>query len=347
MAGRSRLPHYNVRYTLSAAETGQNVPWGVTYLGVEKLHTKGIRGKGISVAVLDSGIDSDHPDFKGAIVAVKDFSGSASGTMDKCGHGTHTAGTIASRDNGQGIIGIAPECSLVIGKVLDDDGSGDNDGIAAGVRWAVDCGSQIISLSLGCPEPDDAMRKALEYAVSKGVLIFSAAGNEGAAGVGYPAKWNALTEAIAANDQQGRIASFSSVGDAVDVCAPGVQILSCWPGNRYSRLDGTSMSTPHCAGVMALVQGYRKDRGLPLIKNQQELCAAVRLTSKSIAPVPSPKYGYGLINASGLLTHGLPVAPSPIPVPGQSPKQISVQVGKLPTGYSWNLVGTPIQTEGA
>lgn len=338
MPGRSRLPHYNVRYTLTAAETGQNVPWGVTYLGIEKLHTKGIRGQGISVAVLDSGIDDEHPDFAGAIVAIKDFSGSKTGTKDICGHGTHTAGTIASRDNGQGIIGIAPLCSLVIGKVLDDDGSGSNDNIAKGIRWAVDCDARIISMSLGCPEPDDVMRKAIEYAVSKGCLVIAAAGNEGAAGVGYPAKWNALAEAIAANDQQGRIASFSSVGDAVDVCAPGVQVLSCWPGNRYSRLDGTSMATPHVAGVLALVQGYRKSKGLPLIKNQDELQVAVRATAKSIAPVPSPKYGYGLVSASGLLEYGLPVT-SPVTV-DPAKKQITIPVGQLPADYTWNLVGT-------
>ena len=246
---------------------------------------------------------------------------------------THTAGTIGARDNGQGIIGIAPECELLIAKVLGDDGSGGSDSIATGLHWAVDNGAQIISMSLGSPQGDDVMREGLQYAVDHGVLVIGAAGNEGASGVGYPAAWNDLAEAIAAIDQQGRVAGFSSIGEQVDVCAPGVHVVSCWPGNRYSYSDGTSMACPHVAGGVALVQAYRKQNNLPLIQNQGELNKVIHATAKTTLLVPSPSYGYGIFNPAAMCDYGVMAPPT-----GQ---KMRVSIGQF-LGHSWELVGTPL-----
>lgn len=327
-----RLPHITVRFTVSAAELGQVVPWGVTYLGVTALHKK-TRGAGIKIGVADTGIDATHPDFAGAILAAKDFTNSPHGTDDQHGHGTHTAGTIGSRDNGQGILPVAPDCQLLIAKVLGDDGSGSSESIRDGLHWLVDGGAQIISMSLGSPQGDDVMHEGLEYAVKHGVLVIGAAGNESTSGVGYPAAWNDLAEAIAAVDQQGRVAGFSSIGEQVDVCAPGVHVVSCWPGNRYAYLDGTSMACPHVAGGMALVQAYRAQNGLPLVANQADLNKAIHATAKTTLPVPSPSYGYGIFNPAAMLDYGATAPPT-----GQ---KLRVPIGDF-LGYSWELAGTPL-----
>lgn len=330
-----RLPPFKVRFTVSAHDLGQNIPWGVTYLGVTELQKK-TRGAGIKIAVLDTGCDVAHPDFSGAILAKRNFTGGAADDVhDIVGHGTHTAGTIGARDNGQGIIGVAPDCQLLIGKVLGDDGSGSSDWIASGLHWAVDSGAQIISMSLGSPDADPVMREGMEYATRKGVLTICAAGNEGAQGVGYPAAWDDVAIAIAAIDQQGRVAPFSSVGPQVDVCAPGVHVVSCWPGNRYAYLDGTSMATPHVAGGVALVQFYRKQNSLPPIPDQATLNKAIHDTAKTTLPVPSPSYGYGVFNPTAMCDYG--VSPP-------SGAELRVNIGPF-LGYSWELIGTPLVTK--
>jgi subtilisin family serine protease len=163
--------------------------------------------------------------------------------------------------------------------------------------------------------------------------VISAAGNAGASGVGYPAAWNDVAQAIAAVDQQGRVANFSSVGEQVDVCAPGVHVVSCWPGNNYAYLDGTSMATPHVAGGMALVQAYRLQNGLPIVANQEELGNAIRATAKTSLPVPSPSYGYGIFNPAAMLDYGVTAPPT-----GQV---LRVNVGAF-LGHSWEFVGTPL-----
>jgi subtilisin len=325
-------PDLKIKFSVSADELGQVVPWGLTYLGIPALQKK-TRGAGIRVAVLDTGIDASHEDFAGAILAARDFTNSPNGAHDLHGHGTHTAGTIGSRDNGRGILPIAPECQLLIAKVLGDDGTGGSESISAGLRWVVDEGATIISMSLGAPEGDDVMREGLEYAVKHGVLVIGAAGNVGPAGVGYPAAWNDMAQAIAAIDQQGRIAGFSSQGSAVDVCAPGVHVVSCWPGNRYTYMDGTSMACPHVAGGLALVQAYRKQNGLPVVANQAELDKAIHATAKATAAVPSPTFGYGLFNPAAMCDYGVTAPPT-----GQ---KMRVSIGTF-LAHSWELVGTPL-----
>jgi len=338
-----QLPPYHMKVVMSAAQVGQAIDWGITYLKALEIH-KTTKGAGINVAVLDTGIDMSHPDFQGAIVAAQDFTGSVHGVMDANGHGTHTAGTIGARDNGVGSVGMAPECGLIICKVLGDDGAGDDEMIAAGIRWAVTMGAQILSMSFESPSPSPVIRAAIDDAVQKGRLVVCAAGNRGIAGNGYPAAWDDVCQSIAANDQKGRIADFSGVGPQVDVCAPGVHILSCWPGGSYAYLDGTSMACPHVSGGLALVAAYRRAKALPQIASQAELNNALHATAIALEPTPPPnqRWGYGVFNPTALLDYA--TAPPNAP-PAAAPRKARRWAIPFLYGYQdceWAITANPI-----
>jgi subtilisin len=217
-------------------------------------------GAGINVAVVDTGIDCGHPDLQGNCnYGVSYVKGSK--PFDDHGHGTHVAGIIAARDNGFGVIGVAPEAALYAVKVLDANGSGSFSAVASGIVWAVKNGMHVINMSLGGSSYSQALADAVKAAADAGVLVVSAAGNSGCCDtVLYPAK---LPEsmAIAAVDANDQRASFSSTGMEVDVAAPGVAILSTVPTGScklcdpsgYRTLSGTSMATPHVSGTGALL----------------------------------------------------------------------------------------------
>lgn len=233
------------------AQATERTDWGVKLVGAPAAWTT-TRGRGVRVAVLDTGIDATHPDLRDGIAGTKDFTGGGSGAADVQGHGTHCAGVIGARANGFGVVGVAPECSILAGKVLGDDGSGSTRGIADGIDWAVAQKADVISLSLGGPADAADIRGAVGRAVAAGVIVVAAAGNDGPGGaVGYP---GGLADAVCvgAVDQAKRVAGFSSRGPALYVGAPGVNVLSTYPGSRLATMSGTSMATPHVAGLAAL-----------------------------------------------------------------------------------------------
>src|SRR6185437_4984179 len=137
-----RLPPFRVEATFTALS--ETIDWGLTAYQIPD-HWKATRGKSVKVAVLDTGIDEAHPDLKDAFDDARDFTRSRFGPIDRHGHGTHTAGTIGARQNDIGVVGVAPDCRLLIGKVLGDDGSGSSATVAAGIDWACDSGADVIS----------------------------------------------------------------------------------------------------------------------------------------------------------------------------------------------------------
>jgi thermitase len=217
----------------------------------------------VKIAILDTGIDQSHPDVGSKVTATKNFAGTADAS-DHYGHGTHVAGSAAAiTNNATGVAGTCPNCSLYNYKVLDDSGSGAWDWIASGITTATDDGAQVISMSLGGSSGSSTVQSAVDYAWnSKNVVVVAAAGNNGNTAPSYPAYYsNAI--AVAATDNKDAKASFSTYGSWVDVAAPGVSILSTaptystklWSGgtNGYQTLNGTSMATPHVAGIAGLV----------------------------------------------------------------------------------------------
>src|SRR5438093_12173497 len=183
---------------------------------------------GAKVAVIDTGIDCGHPDLQGNCIYGASFV-KGSKAFDDFGHGTHVAGIIAARDNGFGVIGVAPEATLYAVKVLDANGSGSWSSVASGIVWAIKNGMHVINMSLGGSSFSQAMADAVKAASDAGILVVSAAGNSGCCDtVLYPAKLPG-SMAVAAVDSRDQRAAFSSEGPEVDVAAPGVDVLSTVP----------------------------------------------------------------------------------------------------------------------
>jgi major intracellular serine protease len=177
---------------------------------------------------------------------------------------THITGTLVACNNEIGIVGVAPKAKVMPVKCLDADGNGNMNKIAEAIHWAADQGVDFISMSLGCPMPVKQIRAAIQYAVSKGVVFFCAAGNVGnTKEIFYPAAYPE-TIAIGAVDAGMRRAKFSNTGFNLDFMAPGVDILSTVPESWYAKLSGTSMAAPFACGVAALVLGYKRSRNLDM-----------------------------------------------------------------------------------
>lgn len=221
----------------------------------------------VKIAIVDTGCDVDHPDLRAQIAGTYDaIARDAGGVRDDNGHGTHCAGVAAAQaDNRVGISGVAPGCKLLIVKALDAEGNGASSDIARGVSWAVAQGASVISLSMGTEHETRALREAIEHAIDRGVVVVAAMGNEGRTQRNYPAAFPGVI-AVGATDRGDRVADFSTRGDWISVCAPGVDILSTTPSYpvaltrelqlapNYGVLSGTSMATPLVAGLAALVR---------------------------------------------------------------------------------------------
>jgi len=270
------------------------------------------RGKAIKVAVLDTGIDGTHPDlapnYKGGI----SFVPSETSPMDFNSHGTHCAGTIAAAINNVGVVGVAPAAYLYAVKVLDRSGSGQFSWIIAGIDWCITNGIKIISMSLGAPSAPAAVGTICNTAWSKGLLLVAAAGNSGhtptglPTSVGFPARY-ANVIAVSAIDSGNVITSFSSAGPEVEICAPGLNVLSTVPGGGYGTKSGTSMACPHVSGAAALAWGGHR------YTNNVTIRRLLAWTSDNLGnPGRDPLYGYGRVDAEQAATE-LTVPPA---IPG-------------------------------
>jgi len=269
--------------------SGQNVPWGIKRVNAEAAWPV-TRGAGVKVAVIDTGIDFDHPDLEvaGGYNAIDNNVS----YKDDNGHGTHCAGTIAAKDNGEGVVGVAPDVTLYGVKVLSASGSGTFEGVIDGIQWAVKNKMQIASMSLGASQGNQALADAIAAAKEAGTTIVAAAGNSGRA-VGYPAAYPEAI-AIAASDSSDKVAYFSSRGPEVDLIAPGVSVYSTYMGGGYRSLSGTSMACPHAAGLAALAVANGAS-------GFDAVMAALQSAATKFDGVPDTQQGAGMVDAGKLV----------------------------------------------
>lgn len=231
----------------------EELTWGIFRIYAQLAWEKST-GSTIKVAILDTGIDLDHPDLQGNIKGnVNLIKPHKSGDDDK-GHGTHVAGVVAALDNNIGVIGVGPDISLYAVKVLNKKGQGWLSDLIDGLNWCINNKMQVINMSFGSLKDNESFHEAIIEAHAAGLTQVASAGNNGEyrGAIEYPAKYPE-TIAVSAVDQYENFAPFSSFGPEIDLTAPGVDIKSTYKKSAYITLSGTSMSSPHVAGVVALM----------------------------------------------------------------------------------------------
>lgn len=284
----------------------ESLPWGVNRIDAERVWDvdnnlvvdNGVKaGSGVKVAVLDTGIDLDHPDLqvniKGGVNTINPFKSAD----DDNGHGTHVAGIIAGADNTVGVLGVAPNASLYAVKVLNKNGSGFISDIIEGLQWSIDNNMQVVNMSLGTASDIQSLHDAIIAAYNHGIVLVAAAGNSGPGDntVLFPAKYVEVI-AVSATDNTDAVASWSSRGSEVELAAPGVNILSTYKGGGYKTLSGTSMASPHVAGTAALVIASG-------VTNPGEVRSKLQSTADDKGTTGLDNlYGYGLVDAEEAAT---------------------------------------------
>ena len=276
----------------ASADPYRGTQWSLDALGAEQAWSKQ-RADGVTVAVVDTGVQASHPDLAGVVLPGHDFvTAGGTGQTDEHGHGTHVAGLIAAvAGNGIGIAGLAQGAHILPVRALDKDGVGSDAAVASGIIWAADNGANIINLSLGSPDYSAAEAAAVSYALGRGVLVVAAAGNQRTQGnpTSYPGALPGVL-AVAASTPAGQTASFSSTGSYVSVTAPGVSLVSTYPPATYMSMDGTSMAAPLAAAAAALVRAANPSL------NPAQISQVLEETAKDLeAPGRDPASGYGLI----------------------------------------------------
>jgi thermitase len=270
--------------------------WALTEMHISHLWSITQVSKSIKIAILDTGIDANHEDLKDKIVAEANFTESPT-ESDIYGHGTHIAGIIcAISNNGIGVTGLVSDCQILNVKVADDYGFCDEEAVARGIKWAVENGANIINISLEIRNPSLELENAVNYAWEQGVLIVAAAGNQGNNFVTYPAYYeNSL--AVAAVKRDNNLAPLSNSGDWVDVAAPGFNIYSTLPGNKYGYESGTSFAAAYVSGIAALLSQSISDTDGDGRLND-EIRSAIETSCR---PLSCPGYTFGIFDADSYI----------------------------------------------
>jgi LPXTG-site transpeptidase (sortase) family protein len=327
-------------YDVWMADIAPNDPgWGNQY-GLLAIHAPqgwalSTGSPSVTIAFVDTGVDTHHVDLAGKIVPGYDFVNEDNDPQDDNGHGTHVAGTAAAISNNRvGITGVSWGARIMPIKALNAYGNGSFAEVAAGIAWAADHGAQVINLSLGGTSPSSVLEDAVNYAYGKGVILVAAGGNMGSNSVLFPAAYPHVI-AVAATDESNKKANFSNFGPEIDVAASGVSIYSTVIGNAFGYMSGTSMSTAYVSGLAAIL------RGIPNNSNPDKIAQEIETTSLDLGVRGwDEQYGYGLIQLDAAIQFSLtsttpvltPTFNPPTTVPNSDPALLTAQV--LPaTGF--------------
>ncbi|MET8831669.1 type VII secretion-associated serine protease mycosin [Streptomyces sp. NPDC004610] len=333
------------------SEPYEGRPWSLQRVNLDELWAQS-KGAGVQVAVIDTGVDTRHPQLKPAVDASKGRSvlpprdpeaddekldwGRADGTTDTVGHGTRVAGIIAARPaEGTGFVGLAPEATIIPIKQNDAEGNGTAATLATSIRYAVDEGADVINISqdtANAVRPDEALQDAVDYALGKNVVVVASAGNDGLGGnvkITYPASYEGVL-AVASSDRNNERAPFSQSGEFVGVAAPGVDMISTVPGNGHCSDNGTSFSAPYVAAVAALLKSKYKDW------TAAQVVAQIEQTAERTIPGHDRLVGWGVVDPVKALTDVDPENPVETPQPdnalaaGPAPSVSPVHFGETP-----------------
>lgn len=294
--------------TMQALSDELDNSWGVDRLDTGLLHTNGETGTDADIAIIDTGIDPDHPDLKresngGNVGSGTAFVESEEGGQDSDGepwaddhgHGTHCSGIAAALSNGTGVVGVSADATLHAVKVLDSTGGGFYSDVASGIEYVADQDWDVASLSLGGSD-SQTVQDACQYAYEKGVFLVAAAGNRGPCTdcVGYPAAYSTVV-AVSATTKTDALADFSSTGPEVELAAPGKDVYSTDDDGSYETLSGTSMACPHVSGA----SGQLLNDGFSNVATRQQLDK----TAEDIS-LGDDETGHGLLDAATALCYG-------------------------------------------
>lgn len=285
--------------TSAKPQPAETLSWGIDRIDAELVWPGGNTAEPVKVGIIDTGIDTAHPDLQANIKGGVSTVSYTAKYNDDNGHGTHVAGITAALDNTIGVIGVGPNIDLYAIKVLDRRGSGYLSDIIEGLDWAIANGMQVVNMSLGASVDVQSFHDAVIRANAAGIIQVAAAGNSGAA-VGYPAAYPEVI-AVSATDSANAIASWSSRGPEVDLAAPGASIYSTYKGQTYATLSGTSMAAPHVTGAAALVintpvGAYDANLNGAWDPSEVQQKLQDRATDLGAAGFDN-LYGYGLVNA--------------------------------------------------
>lgn len=313
--------------------------WALARIGAEVAWDIGVGASNpVVIAVVDTGVDLDHPDLAEKIVPGYNFIANNDNPMDDNGHGTHVAGIAAAvGNNGVGVSGVNWSSRIMPIKALDASGTGNDYLVAQGIIWAADHGANVINLSFGGTQYSSVLEEAIEYSQQKGVLVVAAAGNE--AGNGNPVFYPAALEgviAVGATDGSDNRAPFSGFGSYLDISAPGVYVLSTGWDDGYSYMSGTSMSAPFVSGAAGLILSLRPN----MPRNQVE--ERIKQSADDLGEAGrDDQYGYGRINLAGALNGLSDDQGGRPPTLGRAAIQ-----GKVVSEEKHPLEGVKIETEG-
>ncbi|OMP66643.1 S8 family peptidase [Domibacillus epiphyticus] len=302
--------------------SAQTLDWGIQATNTPAAWNAGLTGKGIKVAVVDTGV-APHDDL--VLAGGKSFVDYTASYNDDNGHGTHVAGIIGAEDNSFGTKGVAPDADIYAVKALNKDGSGNLSSILAGIDWAITNKMDIVNLSLGTETHSEIFKSMVDKAYANGVLVVAAAGNDGTADgsgdtVDFPARYDSAI-AVAATDSSNKRAAFSSTGNMVEIAAPGVSIVAPYLNNGYARSSGTSMAAPYVAGQLALLK-----QANPAMTNAA-LRSKLTETSKDLGTAGrDPFYGFGLTQAPAGSSK-----PNPAPAPATAPSPVTGLLTSTPS----------------